>query len=370
MALGLYLHVPFCTARCHFCAFSLEIIREDRALAYLAALEREIALRAAHDGVAGRALETIYFGGGTPTTLAPEQLVAMLDRLRDRFAVAPDAEVTVEAHPDTVTAEGLDRLVAAGFTRISFGVQSMEAGELVRIGRRTLPDRTRTAVAAARAAGFANLNLDLIYGLPGQSLADWRATVEETLALAPDHLAAYALTIEERTRLTVDARRGEAVEPDPDAQLAMEEEAASLLARAGFERYEISNWCRPGFACRHNLLYWRDGEYLGLGPSAQSYLDGCRFGNLDSLAAWLRALEAGASPTAESERLDGARRRREALVFGLRLAEGRAVEEVPPEAGEAVGRLVAAGLLERRAGRVRLTDRGRRYADSVAVELL
>jgi oxygen-independent coproporphyrinogen-3 oxidase len=370
MALGLYLHVPFCVARCHFCAFSLEIHREDRVLAYLAALDREIARHAAHGTLAGRVLETIYVGGGTPTTLAPDQLADILERLHERFDVAPDAEITVEAHPDSVTPEGLGRLVAAGFNRISLGVQSMDADALVRVGRRTAPDRTRVAVAAARAAGFANLNLDLIYGLPGQGPADWRATLEAALALQPDHLAAYALTIEERTRLAVDARRGEAVEPDPETQLAMEEETASRLAHAGFERYEISNWCRPGFACRHNLLYWRDGEYLGLGPSAQSYLDGRRFGNLESLADWRRALEAGASPVAESERLDAARRRREALVFGLRLTEGRAASEVPPEAGEAVDRLVAAGLLEERAGRIRLTDRGRRYADSVAVELL
>ncbi len=372
---GLYVHIPFCTSRCQFCAFSLQIYREDRALAYLASLAREIELHACRGSLGGRLLDTVYFGGGTPTTLTPEALTGILDRVRDRLGITPDAEVTVEAHPDTVTADGLRRLVRAGFTRISFGAQSMDANELSRVGRRTGPDRTRAAVAGAQAAGFGNVNLDLIYGLPGQTLESWLATLDEALALEPTHLSLYALTVEDRTGLQVAVHRGTVSEPDLDLQNAMEDAAARRLAAAGFSRYEISNYCRPGFACRHNLLYWQDEDYLGLGPSAQSYLEGCRCGNLEDLAAWRRALDCGALPIAESARLSPAQRRREALIFGLRLTKGVPLDRLPrngPEDGleGALNRLARQGLIEGRAGRVALTEQGRRFADSVAVELL
>ncbi|WP_447973144.1 radical SAM family heme chaperone HemW [Nitrospira sp. Kam-Ns4a] len=372
---GLYLHVPFCTTRCLFCAFSLQIYREDWATAYLASLAREIELHARRGSLGGRLLDTVYFGGGTPTTLTPEALTSILDRVRDRLGVAPDAEVTIEAHPDTVTADGLRRLVRAGFTRISFGAQSMDANELSRVGRRTGPDRTRAAVAGAKAAGFGNVNLDLIYGLPGQTLESWLATLDEALALEPTHLSLYALTVEDRTGLQVAVHRSTVSEPDLDLQNAMEAVAAQRLAAAGFSRYEISNYCRPGFACRHNLLYWQDEDYLGLGPSAQSYLEGCRLGNLEGLTAWRRALDRGELPIAESARLSPAQRRREALIFGLRLTEGVPLDRLKrngPEDGlaDVLDRLARQGLIEGRAGRVALTEQGQRLADSVAVELL
>jgi oxygen-independent coproporphyrinogen III oxidase len=385
MALGLYLHVPFCRTRCHFCAFYLHIHRDDRAHRYLTSLKREIRLHRESGTLEERALDTIYVGGGTPTTLQPDQLCRVLDGLQDTFGVERDMEITVEAHPDSVTDSGLEQLARSGVNRLSFGVQSLDEGELVRLGRhqgdrgdRTLP----RALAMARRAGILNINLDLMYGLPGQSLEKWLATLDETLGLEPTHLSCYALTIEEGTRFQVDLHRGAEVEPDPSLQIAMEEVAADRLARAGFERYEISNYSRPGFACRHNLGYWEGADYLGLGPSAQSYLNGCRFGNVADLEAYHQALEADRLPLVDREQLDAGQRRRERIVFGLRLSRGIAAEADqsnlansgagPPDPrwADSILQLTQQGLLEETAGTLRLTPLGRRYADSVAVALL
>ncbi len=375
MAVGLYIHVPFCRTRCHFCAFYLRIHREDEAVSYLESLTREIQLHASLNGLGGRRFDSLYFGGGTPTTLGPDRLGAIVAQVRNCFDLTEQAEITLEAHPDTVTEEGLARLAQAGFNRISFGAQSMDDDELVRIGRPTSADTVRKAVTAARAAGLMNINLDLIYGLPGQAMESWTATLDEALALRPTHLSCYALTVEERTRLSVDLRRGDRSEPDSLLQNAMEDEASRRLTAAGFLRYEISNYCRPGYACTHNLLYWEGAEYLGLGPSAQSYLNGTRFGNVEDLAAYRQALEAGCLPILEQEDLSPERRKREALVFGLRLIEGVNLQLLGKDSldgdwGQALRRLTRQGLLEEGSGRIKLTELGRRYADSVAVELL
>ncbi|MGH2618973.1 MAG: coproporphyrinogen-III oxidase family protein, partial [Anaerolineales bacterium] len=282
---------------------------------------------------------------------------------------------TLEAHPDTVTGEELERLAEAGFNRISFGLESMDNEELRRIGRS--PDRRKihVAVRQAREAGFVNLNVDLIYGLPGQSLDSWRSTLDQALALDPTHVSCYALTVEERTRLHVDLVRGTANEPAPVLQNAMEDEAEDRLARAGYARYEISNYCRPGYACRHNLRYWMNEDYLGLGPSAQSYVNGRRFGNVEDLALYHDALASGRLPILEDEQLNPERQRREALVFGLRLTDGIDMTTLgagprPADVEGTLDHLIDRGLLEAVAGRIRLTAVGRRFADSVAVELL
>jgi oxygen-independent coproporphyrinogen-3 oxidase len=379
MPIGLYIHVPFCRTRCHFCAFYLRIHREDQAQMYMESLAREIQLYETLNSLGGRRLDSVYLGGGTPTTLRPDQLYSMLDLVRNDLGVQEGAEVTVEAHPDTVTEEGFRGLISAGFNRISFGVQSLDDGELIRIGRRTVSESARVAVALARAAGFTNINLDLMYGLPGQTVESWLSTLEQAIALEPTHLSCYALTVEDGTRLRKDIGRGDRNEPDAVLQNAMEDEAVRRLAKAGFERYEISNFSRTGYACRHNLHYWRGDDYLGLGPSAQSYLNGCRFGNVEDLEVYHRALEAGRAPVAESAHLSPEQRRREAVVFGLRLIEGINVAalrsgtrdgEVEDEWQRALHRLRDQGLLEERIGWIRLTDLGRRWADSVAVGLM
>jgi oxygen-independent coproporphyrinogen III oxidase len=375
MSLGLYLHVPFCHTRCHFCAFTLQIHREDRVQHYLRALSTEMRLHATQRSLNGRRLDTVYFGGGTPTTLDASQLANILQHVRDSFGLDDGAEISIEAHPDTVTEDGLRQLVDAGFTRISFGAQSMDDSELLQIGRRTSGSRTQAAVNLARAAGFANINLDLIYGVPGQTLESWLATLEAVLSVEPSHLSCYALTVEEKTRLHIDVRRGNAAEPDPALQNEMEDAAARRLATAGFTRYEISNYARPGHACRHNLLYWQGHDYLGLGPGAQSYLNGRRFGNSESVENYARTLEEERLPIVDSELLKEDQRRRERIVFGLRLIEGvdqALLRHEPPDRAwqQTLDRLTRRGLLEERAGKLRLTDEGRRFADSVAVELL
>ncbi|MBD0305641.1 MAG: radical SAM family heme chaperone HemW [Nitrospiraceae bacterium] len=376
MSVGVYIHIPFCRTRCHFCAFYLQIYRRDRALAYLDSLSHEISLHAAQDTLEGRRPESVYFGGGTPTILPPGELAKVLQLIRKQFNPRDDAEITLEAHPDTVDEEGLKDLRQAGFNRISFGVQSMDQDELIRIGRRTVPDRTRAAVSLARHAGFENINLDLIYGLPGQSLESWRSTLRETIALNPSHLSCYALTIEDGTLLQRE-RQGDPAETEQSLQIAMENLADGELISVGFHRYEISSFCEPGFACRHNLLYWTGGDYLGLGPSAQSYLNGVRMGNVEDLKAYRTALKEGRLPLAHTERLSSEQRRREALVFGLRLTDGIAFAPLGGQArhndtswNDALERMINDGLVEAGSGRIRLTEMGRRFADSVAVALL
>lgn len=374
MPTGLYIHVPFCLARCDFCAFSLQVLHEDRAREYRRALVREIGLHAAERTLGGVELDTVYFGGGTPTTLPADELAGILERVRSALRVRPDAEICVEAHPDTVSREGLRALADAGFTRISFGVQSTHGGELVAIGRPAVAHLPAGAVKAAREAGFVNVNLDLMYGLPGQTMESWLGTVEAALSLGPTHVSCYALTVETGTRLERDVRRGLTDDPDTALQNAFEDAARRRLEDAGFDRYEISNYCRPGSACRHNLLYWRGDDYLGLGPSAQSFVRGSRFGNVEHLSAYVHRLAQDQLPVEEREELDAEQRRREAVVFGLRLVDGidqallKGMED--PAWRQRVAGLIAQGLIEERSGRVRLTDFGRRYADSVAVELL
>jgi oxygen-independent coproporphyrinogen-3 oxidase len=375
MPVGLYIHVPFCRTRCHFCAFYLQIHRKDRAETYLTSLEREIRLHAEKNSLGGRPLTTVYFGGGTPTTLTADQLCHVLKLVHLSFGLEENAEVTVEAHPDTVTVGDLERLPHAGFNRISFGVQSMDDRELVHIGRRTAGYSASLAVEASRTAGFRDLNLDLIYGLPGQTRESWAASLEETIQLGPDHLSCYALTVEEDSHLHIGLKRGNLKEPDPEAQIDMEETAFQKLIAAGFERYEISNYCRPDHGCRHNLLYWQGGDYLGLGPSAQSYVNGIRFGNVDDLGAYHRGLEAGWLPITKPEHLTAEQRRREAVVFGLRLTAGvdrQLIEAAGPDSAwrQTLNQLTQQRLLEGGSGRIRLTEEGRRFADSVAVALL
>lgn len=371
---GLYIHVPFCHQRCHFCAFYLEIHHPRAAEEFLGSLLTELRLYSEQRLFGSEPLQSVYFGGGTPTTLSPHQLAAVLSAVRDGFVLQNDAEITVEAHPESVTADSLSHLHEAGFTRISFGAESMNQTELDRVGRPGSPLSTLQVVAAARDAGFTDLNLDLMYGLPGQSIESWAASLQQMVTLAPTHLSCYALTVEEDTHLRTAIQRGLVPAPDEMLQNEMEDLAEALLSRAGYARYEISNYCRPGYASRHNQLHWTGGEYLGLGPSAQSYVAGRRFGNGSDLAAYNEYLRNGSLPVSESEQLTTAHEACERLVFGLRLTEGISLRETGATAFSGligkVDELIGDGILERYGERVRLTPTGRRYADTVAVALL
>jgi oxygen-independent coproporphyrinogen-3 oxidase len=372
--LGLYLHIPFCRQRCDFCAFYLEIHREGRAEAFIRSLIQEIRLSAQEYVAAGRPIQSVYFGGGTPTVLASTQLRTILSEIRAHLTLASDCEITVEAHPSTISGQDLAQLLEAGVTRVSFGAESMEDGDLTRIGRPGAVHQTVIAVDQARAAGFTNINLDVMYGLPGQSLEGWRRTLAYCLSLEPTHLSCYALTVEEDTKLATDIQRGRSPAPDEGLQIEMDNAAQLILGDAGYERYEVSNYAKPGYACRHNLLYWTNGEYLGLGPSAQSYLGGTRFGNAADLAAYNEALGESRLPIEDYTRLSEEEQLRDAVIFGLRLIQGIPTHLLHQHAANyghapVTAQLLTDQLIEEEGERSRLSARGRLLADTIAGQL-
>lgn len=372
-AFGVYLHVPFCRVRCGYCDFNTYTATELRGArqdAYADEVLREIALSARVLGEAGplRPARTVFFGGGTPTLLPPGDLARMLAGIRDTFGLEADAEVTVEANPDTVTDAVAHELAAAGVTRLSIGMQSAVPHVLAALDRTHDPARVETAVAAARGAGLA-VSLDLIYGAPGETLADWRTSVETAIALAPDHVSAYALIVEEGTKLERQIRRGEVAAPSDDLQADMYETVDELLADAGFDWYEVSNWATsPAQRSRHNLAYWQGEDWWGYGPGAHSHVGGLRWWNVRHPAAYAQRLAADESPGAGRERPDEASRRLENVLLRSRIVEGLPVAEVLGEGRHAVAGLIADGLIEGAAalrGRIVLTRRGRLLADAV-----
>src|SRR5262245_1943415 len=372
--LGLYIHIPFCRQRCDFCAFYLEIHHENRAETFIRSLMHEIGLSAQQHVTPNRPIQSVYFGGGTPTVLAATQLTSILSEIRTRFNLAFNCEVTVEAHPSTISEEYLLRLRQSGVTRMSFGVESMEDGDLVRIGRPGAVTETVAALTQARAAGFTNINLDLMNGLPGQNLESWKQTLARTIKLSPTHLSAYALTVEQNTRLATNIQSQRSPAPDEGLQIEMDEAAQRILSAAGYERYEVSNYAKPGYACRHNLLYWTNGEYLGWRPSAKSYLGGTRFGNVADLATYNTSLAANRLPNEDRTRLSDKEQLRDAVIFGLRLIRGIPSHQLHLHAtnyGHAAvtARLLAQRLIEEDGERSRLSARGILQADTIAEQL-
>lgn len=393
-AFGVYVHVPFCRVRCGYCDFntytSTELGGGADADRYATTALREVALarRAMDDAlVAPRAVSTVFLGGGTPTMLPAADLAAILGGVRDTWGLAPGAEVTTEANPDSVDERYLATLAEAGFTRVSFGMQSAVPHVLATLERTHDPARVPDVVRWARAAGL-DVSLDLIYGTPGESLDDWRRSVEAALETGVDHVSAYALVVEPGTRMAVQVRRGELSMPSGDDQADKYELADELLEQAGLHWYEVSNWAREvdgvPAACRHNLAYWRGDDWWGIGPGAHSYLGpgdaaqdddgfaGVRWWNVKHPRAYATALERGASPAAGRELLTPAQASLEEVLLGVRLAEGFAVDRLAPQARPRVARLIARGLVDGRAavdGRLVLTRRGRLLADGVVDEL-
>ena len=368
---GVYLHVPFCLSRCHYCDFVTYTGMRDLHRPYAAALLEEAALAAAALGPEPPTVTSVFVGGGTPTLLPPAGLARVLGRLRELLPHAPDAEVTVEANPETVDPAVADGLVAAGATRVSMGAQSFDERVLAALGRTHDAARPAAAMAALRAAGVAAVNLDLIYGGPGEDAASWAATLAAAVRLAPQHLSAYALTVEPATRFGRLVAAGRMRPPEEDLLADRYETACAVLAGAGYGHYEVSNWASgprdaigpglPGHASRHNLTYWRRGRYLGLGAGAHEFLGQTRSWNLAGVPAYLAAVGEGRRPTAGQERLDAADARFEALALRLRTADGLDPAEahtlgVDPD-GAPVAELRAAGLLAP-GPRVRLTERG------------
>lgn len=374
-SLGIYVHVPFCRVRCRFCAFYMEGLREDRVQAFMDGLAHELLLYARDLGLCKMPVQTIYFGGGTPTTLASRQLARILNDIRYWFAVEEDAEISIEMHPGTVSPDSLGTLRQSGFTRLSVGAQSFDQDELRNLAGRAFGAEVRQVVSWARSVGFTNISLDLMYGFPGQSLESWQRTLGEALSLAPTHLSCYAYTLEEGSPFHREMMQGKGSVPDQEFQLVLEDEAVDRLIAAGFERYEISNYCRTGYECRHNMRYWHVLPYLGLGPSAQTSLDHVRFGNVADLESYADSLKRGTLPLDEITSLSPDQVDRERMVWGLRTLSGVPVRMKAAEQKTAllqtIRQLGEQGLLQvEKQGRVRLTDLGLRFADTVAVALL
>jgi putative oxygen-independent coproporphyrinogen III oxidase len=372
---GVYVHVPFCAARCAYCDFNTYVPGEDgddRA-AYVEAALAEVRLARDVLGERAAAASTVFFGGGTPTLLAPERLAALLDAVRDAFGLAPGAEVTVEANPETVEPGMLRALRAAGFTRLSLGMQSAREHVLAALDRVHTPGRAVAAAAQARAAGFEHVSLDLIYGTPAESDADWEASLGAALVAGVDHLSAYALTVEPGTRLHARVRAG-APAPDDDVLARRYRMADALLADAGLRWYEVSNWAAaPGARCAHNLGYWRSADWWGVGPGAHSHVGGVRWWNVLHPRAYAARMAAGVSPAAGRERLRAAERRVERIMLELRLADGLGLDGLGAGTHAAAAAEAAAGRLDPSAledGRAALTLDGRLLGDAVARALV
>jgi len=353
MTAGLYVHVPFCLTRCGYCDFNAYAGLGHLASRYVDALEAEAGLWA--DAWQGERFGSVFLGGGTPTTLDADELARLLARLRERFDLEPGAEVTIEANPDTVDEEKLAALREAGYTRLSMGAQSFDQRVLDALERVHGPASVHRAFAAARAAGHTDVNLDLIYGANGETLASWRRTLEETIALRPEHVSAYALTIEPATPLGRKVQTGLVPGPEPDLQADMFDLACELLGEAGYGHYEVSNWAFPGFECRHNLGYWRKQPYLGLGAGAHSYRDGRRWWNVRPPAEYLDVVEHGQRPVGGEERLTPEDERLEDVFLKLRILEGVPVASVDRDVASG---FLQQGLLRRRDGHLVPTERG------------
>ena len=378
---GIYLHVPFCTTRCGYCDFNTYTATElgpDPGASRLGYVDRaitELDLAVRVLGPGAPEVSTVFVGGGTPTLLPPADLARFLAAVDDRFGLAADAEVTTESNPDSIDAAGLATLREAGFTRVSFGMQSAVPHVLATLDRVHTPGRAQRAVADAWAAGFDHVSLDLIYGTPGESAPDWTASVEAALAAGPDHVSAYALIVEEGTRLAARVRRGELPMPDDDTLADDYLVADERFAAAGLSAYEVSNWARDDAArCRHNLGYWRGDDWWGVGPGAHSHVAGLRWWNVKHPAPYAARLAEGRSPAAGQERLDAEQRRVERVLLEVRLAEGLPVEVLTATERRRLPDLAVRGLITREvdgpAGRVVLTRAGRLLADGVVRDLL
>lgn len=370
--LGVYLHVPFCSVRCGYCDFNTYTATELGGGAsqgsYAATAVAEIELLA---GVLPGApqVSTVFFGGGTPTLLPSADLVAMLAAVRDRFGLAADVEVTTEANPDSVTPQSLAELRAGGFTRISFGMQSAVPAVLAVLDRTHDPARVPTVVRWAREAGFEQVSLDLIYGTPGESLADWQRSVEAALACGPDHVSAYSLIVEDGTALARQVRSGVVPMPDEDDLADKYLVADDLFTAAGLGWYEVSNWARDERSrCRHNELYWTSANWLGIGPGAHAHVGGVRWWNVKHPRAYAERLAVGESPALARELLDAETRTTERVLLEIRLRDGLPLAALPHP--DRVAGLVEAGLVVLGADRVVLTTRGRLLADAVVRDLL
>lgn len=370
---GIYIHIPFCATRCHYCNFATGGYESELARRYVAAVRAEISRSDVSTKPAMRDVDTIYFGGGTPTTLSIEQISTLIELCRRTFDVAPNTEVTAEANPGSVSQAYLEDLRAIGVNRLSFGVQSFDDGELQMIGRTHSAADAREAVRTARAAGFANVSIDLIAGLPEQKMETWRRNLDEAFALAPDHLSVYLLELYQDAPLLHRINRGELRAIDEELTVAMYFALMDQAVRHGFEHYEISNWARPGFESHHNLKYWTGAPYWAFGVSAAGYDGHTRWSNTRNIHEYLEKIESRQSPIAERVELTEEDRQSENLFLRLRLKEGVDLGEHRRRFGvntleryrEEIERLREAGLIEFDESRLKISRAGTVLANEV-----
>ncbi len=380
-SIGLYVHIPFCTAKCGYCDFNSYAGHEHMIPSYGDTLLKDAGLWTG--AIRGRQVETLFFGGGTPSLTPASDMAHILDGLRATFDFGPDAEISLEANPGNLSTQYLRDLRSIGFNRLSIGVQSFDDAELRALDRIHTGDDAVAACRSAYDAGFDNVNLDLIYGLPEQPIAAWQRTLEHALNLGPEHLSLYALTVEDGTPLARDVERGRTPAPSPDTQADQYEWTQDRMAGAGYEHYEISNWARPGRQCRHNLLYWQNREYLGLGAGAHSYLAGVRFSTVllpnryvELVDESLAGIEDGRGPMRHvvgAEKITPDLAMADTMILGLRLVDGVAFEDfarrharpMRDAYGDVIDEFVGYGLLEQTPTHLRLTRRGRLLSNEV-----
>ncbi|OBJ48112.1 radical SAM family heme chaperone HemW [Mycobacterium sp. 1423905.2] len=369
--LGLYVHVPFCVTRCGYCDFNTYTPAELGGVnpdAWLSALRTELQLAASR--LNGPVLNTVFVGGGTPSLLGGARLAALLDMVRDLFPLAPDAEVTTEANPESTWPEFFAAIRAAGYTRVSLGMQSSAPRVLATLDRVHSPGRAVTAAGEALAEGFEHVSLDLIYGTPGESDDDLLRSVDAAVQSGVDHVSAYALVVEEGTAMARRVRRGELAAPDDDVLARRYELADARLSQAGFDWYEVSNWCRPGGECRHNLGYWNNGQWWGAGPGAHGHIGTTRWWNVKHPNAYAEKLADATLPVGGFEQLDADAAHTEEVMLGIRMRQGLPLHRLDGAERGRAEQAVEDGLLRSENDRLVLTDRGRLLADAVVRTLL
>ncbi len=375
-SLGIYLHIPYCLHKCGYCDFNSHPENTDEAQAYISALLLEIDHYAPR--FSGRKFSTVFFGGGTPTILPPESLDNILGKVKNLFNLSSCCEITIEANPATIKQETLTQIRSAGFNRISIGVQSFDTDELKLLERVHNEKEIHTTIDRARLAGFDNLSLDLMFGLPNQSPKKWRSHLRQALAKTPNHISAYSLTIEPATSFFKLQERGRLHLPADDIQLEMFQDTIDTLQSAGYEQYEISNYAQPGFKSRHNLNYWDNGEYLGLGAGASSYINGERCKNTNLPARYIREVQSEGSAVESTEKLDLLHAMGETIMLGLRHIKGIAIEDFENRFqvsfkavyGKAIDPLLKEELITFNNNRMALSRKGLYIADSVILKFL
>ena len=373
--LSLYIHIPFCVRKCHYCGFYSTTYTKPQADEYIASLRLEAA--SYQRAFVGRTFDSVYMGGGTPTALSSEQLKKLIVTVHEHFQISRDAECTVEANPNTVSGSQLMLLREGGVNRLSLGVQSFNNDVLKTLGRLHTAEEAADAFMLARSSGFTNIGIDLIYGVPGQTAAQWNETLDKTIMLKPEHVSAYSLSIDEGSRFMSEAEAGRFSLPGDEQGVTMYERAVNDLGRAGYNRYEISNFSLPGFTCRHNMNYWERGEYLGLGPGAWSFISGRRYHAIADVREYSLRLKAGLSIIRDEEVANFRQAANETVMLGLRMAEGVDLARFERDFGADTSRqleenatpLQQAGLLEKTRGRIRLTGRGFLLANEALARL-